>query len=350
VAGIGTGFASQVTGQYQAVIPDPFGQGLDADARIDIATCDEELRVFVLTDRRLGGGERYDIDIPGNSVTIRVTDTFTGMSLPSATLRYSVMSYDRPRRAPVFTQELNSEGDSEFVLKAVPLRRQIELSVRHPGYQEHRIEPFTMGKSERKTIDVQLVPLRGSKGRVVSAQPLESGMVLWMSPAGTETERAELAPDGTFVYSSVHAPDETMAVVSLSHPLWVLRTPAVAARQELVARFPDTAPRRTIAVILRGAGHRTGTFVGLMIGGVLVPNAALKVHQTLRELPYVVSTDRLLNLRDLAETGPIDVLLGPTVNEVPTRGRPFDPMLLPGRVEAPRQRLAPGMTQVVFEE
>ena len=141
-----------------------------------------------------------------------------------------------------------------------------------------------------------------------------------------------------------------MAVVSLSHPLWVLRAATVAARQELVAHFPDGAPRRAFAVLLRGAGHRTGTFVGLVIGGMLVPHAALKVHQTLRELPYVVSTERLLNLRDIADTGPIDVLLGPTVNEVPSRGRPFDPLLLPRTGEVPRQRLTPGMTQVVFEQ
>jgi hypothetical protein len=349
VAGGGVGFASQQTGEYQAVIPDPFGEGLEEDAKIDIATCDEGLRVFVLTDRPLRGNAHYDIDIPGNSVTIRVTDTFTRMPLPTATLRYSVMSYDRPRRTPVVTQDLKSDGDSEFVLKAVPERRQIVLSVRHPGYQEYLMEPFKMGKGEHKTIDVQLVPLRGSKGRIVSALPFESGMVLWMSAQGTETERAELAPDGTFVYSSAHAPDETMAVVSLSHPLWVLRTPAVATRQELVARFPDNVPRRAFAVLLRGTGH-AGTFVGLVIGGVLVPHAALKVHQTLRELPYVVSTDRLLPLRDIAGTAPIDILLGPTVNEVPSRGRSFDPLLLPRTGEVPRQRLAPGATQVVFEE
>ncbi len=349
VDGGGVGFASQTTGQYHAVIPDPFGEGLPEDAKIDIATCDDDLRVFVLTDRPLRGGAHYDIDIPDNSITIRVTDTFTGMPLPSATLRYSIMSYDKPRRTPIFTQDLKSEGDSEFVLKSVPERRQIVLTVRHPGYQEHQLETLKIGKGEHKTIDVQLVPLRGSKGRIVSALPFESGMVLWMSPAGTETERADLAPDGTFIYSTAHAPEETMAVVSLSHPLWVLRAPAVANRQELVARFPDAAPRRAFAVLLR-AGYRTGTFVGLVIGGVLVPHAALKVHQTLLELPYVVSIERLLNLRDIAETGPIDVLLGPTVNEVPTRGRPFDPLLLPRSGDVPRQRLAPGMTQVVFEQ
>jgi hypothetical protein len=349
VEGGGVGFASQETGQYHAVIPDPYGSGLGADAKIDIVTCDEDLRVFVLTDRPLGSNAHYDIDIPDNSITVRVTDTFTGMSLLSATLRYVVMSDDRPRR-PVVTKDLKSEGDPEFVIKAVPERRQIALTVRHPGYQEHSIERFAIGKSEHKTFDVHLVPLRGSSGRIVSALPFESGVVLWMSPAGTETERAEVAPDGTFVYQSAHPPDETMAVVSLSHPLWVLRAPAVATKQGLVVQFPDTAPRRAFRVLLRGPDRRTGTFVGVVIGGLLVPHAALKLHQTLRELPYVVSTDRLLNLRDIADTGPIDVLLGPTVNEVPSRGRSFDPLLLPRTGEVPRQRLAPGMTEVVFEQ
>ena len=347
IAGGGVGFGSQATGRYSAVIPDPIGSGLAEDAKIDIATCDDGMRVFVLTDRQIGRGAHYDIDIPDNSLTIRVTDTFTGMSLPTATLHFTVMSR---RGRPAVKLDMKSEGDSDFVLRAVPERRQIELSVSHPGYQEYRLQTFMVEKGEHKTIDVQLVPLRGSSGRIASALPFENGLVLWMSAIGTETERAELAPDGSFVYQNAHPPDETMAVVSLSHPLWVLRAPAAMTRQELVVRFPDTAPRRAFAVLLRAPRRREGTFVGVVIGGLLVPHAALKVHQTLRESPYVVSTDRLLNLRDLADTGPIDVLLGPTVNEVPTRGRAFDPLLLPRTGEVPRQRLAPGMTEIVFLE
>jgi hypothetical protein len=351
IAGGGVGFASRESGRYYAVIPDMTGEGLPEDSQIDIATCEEEqgVRAFVLTDRPLRSGAHYDIDIPDNVITIRVTDTFTRMALHAATLQYSILS-DRSAR-PVVTQELKSEeGASAFVLGAVPVRRQILLSVRHPGYQEYRVPPFTMGTNEEKTIDAQLVPLRGSSGRIVSSLPFESGLVLWMSAIGTETERADLAPDGTFVYSNKHAPDETMAVVSLSHPLWVLRAPAAANRQELVAHFPDGAPRRAIDVLLRAPDRRADTFIGVVIGGVLVPQAALRVHQTLRELPYVVRTDRLLHIRDLSDTGPIDVLLGPTVNDVPSRGRSFDPLLLPRSDETPRQRLAPGMTQVVFEE
>jgi hypothetical protein len=92
-----------------------------------------------------------------------------------------------------------------------------------------------------------------------------------------------------------------------------------------------------------------GRYIGIVIGGILVPQSALRVHQELHEEESLVRGDRaMMKLRRIAETGPIDVILGPTVNEIPSRGRVFDPLLLPRSDEPPRQRLAPGMTEIVF--
>ena len=340
----GLGFAPRETGEYVAVAQEMHG-GLDEDLRIDIVTCDQRLRTFVLTDQPIRPNTRYDIDIPENEIVVNVTDTFTRLPLRAATLRYIVMS-GRTRR-PVVTQNLDGKGESQFILEAVP-ERQILLSVKHAGYQEYRVPPFTMGKSEKKTIDVQLVPLRGTSGRIISSRPFESGTVLWLSPTGALTERAELAPDGTFIHANTHTPDETMAVVSLSHPLWVLRMPAVDRRESLEMRFPHNVPARSFDVSLKGPDRGVGTYIGLVIGGVLVPQAALRAHQTLRDLPADARFNRPMPIRDIAETGPIDVLLGPAVNDVATRGRPFDPFLIPQTGETPRQRLTAGMTEVVF--
>jgi hypothetical protein len=342
----GVGFGPRETGEYHAVVGEMVGGGLEDDLRIDIATCDGRLRKFVLTDRPIRRNARYDIDIPDNSITVNVTDTFTRMPLREATLRYVVMSSREPRR-PVVTEVLKSKGEPQFVLEAVP-ERQIMLWVKHPGYQEYRVVPFTMGKSEKKIIDAQLVPLRGSSGRIISSRPFESGAVLWLSPTGTETERADIAPDGTFLYASSHAADETMAVISLSHPLWVLRAPMMGRRETLEVRFPHAAPTREFVVTLKGPPPPVSTYIGLVIGGILVPQAALRGHQTLRDLPNDARINRKMHIRDIAETGPIDVLLGPTVNEVSGRGRSFDPLLVPQSRVTPPQRLTPGMTEVVF--
>ena len=162
-----------------------------------------------------------------------------------------------------------------------------------------------MLRGEKKTIDVQLVPLRGSRGRVVSDRPFENGTVVWFTPSGIETERTDLAPDGTFVYASAHSPDETMAVISLSHPLWVLHTPPVERREVITVRYPN-APVRAFEVSIASTDRRP---IGLVIAGIRVPPSVTAQHQTLRR-------DSRLQFRDLLGTGPIDVMLGEAVRRV----------------------------------
>src|SRR5204862_675900 len=85
----GVGFAPRETGEYRGVLKD----GFESDAKIDIATCSGK-RALVLTDRGIaifGNPERvprtrFDIDIPDNTLTINVVDTFTRMPLSAATL------------------------------------------------------------------------------------------------------------------------------------------------------------------------------------------------------------------------------------------------------------------------
>jgi hypothetical protein len=345
----GVGFGSHETGEYVAVVPYPI---IEPDEKIDIAECDGGLRQYVLADDYGKQYARFDLDIPDNRLQVGVGDTFTRMALHDATLRYTVMSKLVPYK-PVLTRTVKADDDSRaadgrVVVRSVP-EREIHLLVTHAGYQPHTVEPFTMPKSGTKTIDVQLVPLRGSGGRILSARPFEDAMVVWLSPAGVETEHADVAPDGTFIYANSHEPGETMAVASLSHPLWVFRAPAVANRQMLEVHFPDAAPVREFSVAIEGAANGPATYIGIVIGGVLVPQSALRVHQTLRELEWIVRVGGSLTFPGIAETGPIEVLRGPTVNEVPSRGRSFDPLMLPRAEAAPRKKLLPGVAEVVFE-
>jgi hypothetical protein len=327
----GVGFGAREKGEYFAVVQNEM---LEPDMKVDITECGRP-PVLVLTDDFGRRTMRLNLDIPDNKLTINVSDTFTGMALHEATLRYVVMSKLMPQR-PLVT------------LEAIP-ERELRLLVTHAGYQKYPVEPFTMEKSESKHLDVKMMPLRGSSGRIVSARPFESGVVVWQSAGGVETERADLAPDGTFVYTNSHEAGEIMAVASLSHPLWVLRAPAAVRAQMMEVRFPDTAWVRTFDVGLKGVPSGAATYIGIVIGGLLVPQGALRTHQDLRELPSLVRVGTSQTYRDIAETGPIEILRGPTVNEVPSRGRSIDPLMLPMAANAPRQRLLPGMTVVVFE-
>ena len=338
----GYGFAAAESETYHAVLRDGGGP----DLQIAVTACDGSPRTIVLTDEPIQPGRRFDIDIPANELTVRVMDTFTQEALSGATVKYDVMTMPKMRPRSVMNGTLTTGGDGDVVMRAVPAR-EIRLTVSHAGYQKQEVEPFTMPKSGEKTVDVYLMPLRGNRGTIQSARPFESGIVVWFSPGGIETERADLATDGTFIYTNWHTPEETMAVVSLSHPLWVLRSPAIDRRETIALRYPD-APVRSFGVSIATPDQRHSWHVGVAIGGVRVPQPALAIHQALRRELTVVRAGKPLQFRDLLFIAPIDVILGPTVEELSFRVLQMDFFALEQFANLPRTRVAPDATMVVL--
>jgi hypothetical protein len=349
--GGGLGFASRKTGEYRGVIKERF----EVDAKIDIVTCDGK-RSFVLADRAMDIWKRtrYDIDIPDNSLTVAVVDTFTQMPLPAAALKYVVMSLRVRPRVPVLTRDVSQSDDGDepgkrvagqFVIKELP-ERELHLTVSCPGYKKKEIDPFSMTRSEKKKIDVDLVPLGGSEAKVLSSRPFENGTIFWFSSAGVETERADLAADGTFHFEKTHYRDETMTIVSLSHPLWILRAPPVEKATPLQVRFPDAAPQRDAEVTIENMPQRMVTIMGVAIGGLRVPQPVLAQHLALRGVAPLVSGGGPLLIPALSESGPIDILRGPSSQ---LRQPQFIETVMRGFAPVATQRLQPGSAAVAFD-
>jgi hypothetical protein len=339
----GVGFAPRDAGEYRAVVKEGFG----VDAKIDIVTCSGK-RAYVLTDRgmEVWRRSRFDIDIPDNTLTVSVVDTFTQMPLPAATLKYVVMSLSTPRH-PVLTRDVSQSdaGKPQFEIKALP-ERELHLTVSCPGYKRKSIEPFSMTKSEKKNIDVELVPLGGSEAKILSSRPFVNGTIFWFSSAGVETERADLAADGTFHFEQAHYRDETMTIVSLSHPLWILRAPTAERATPLQVRFPDAAPQRDAEVSIDNMSARTVTAVGVAIGGIRVPQPALTQHLALRGTAPLIEGAGPLLMPALAESGPIDILRGPSATA--QRQQLIEPFTTRTFPPVATQRLQPGSAAVVF--
>jgi hypothetical protein len=353
----GVGFAPRDSGEYHGVVK----EGFQEDSKIDIVTCSGK-RAYVITDREMAPKSRFDIDIPDNTLTVTVVDTFTLRPLPAATLKYVVMSLRG--RFPLITREVSQtdEGDEpgkrvagQFVIKGLP-ERKLFLTVSCPGYKKKEIDPFSMTKSEKKEIDVDLVPLGGSEAKVISSRPFVNGMIFWFSSAGAEMERADLAPDGTFHFEQTHYRDETMTVVSASHPLWILRAPPVEKATPLQVKFPDAAPQRDAEVTIYNMTQRIVIPIGVTIGGFRVPQPALAQHLALRGTVPLVKGGGPLLVPGLAESGPIDILRGPPSVQrppMPSMQRlPQPPFIDPSlRNFAPveTQRLGPGSAAVAFD-
>jgi hypothetical protein len=350
--GIGFARAGQ---EYAAVLV----TGFDTDATLEVVTCRGE-RTTVLAERPLQRWKqaRFDIDIPGNLLKIRVIDTFTHAALPSPSLHYVVLSKQLPRR-PVLTRDFKTEpkqGRSEnvtddepaFAIRSVPPDRPLVLEVSCHGYKTQKLDEFSLSKSETKSIDVELVPVQGDRAKVVSSRRFDRAMLYWYSPDGTETGHAEVDPDGTFVSEGTHYRNESLVLVSKSHPLWILHAPVVERRKPLQLAFPDNAPARNITVLLAGYSPRLATPVGIAVGGLRVPAAALIEHFAVRGLPaYAVGGGPML-IPSIAETGPIDVLRGPSVN-IPLGGAPPAATVLRDFVPQVTRRVQPGNDTVSLE-
>lgn len=339
----GTGFAPEDSEEYRAVFrPD----GIGRDTQITVEACDGSPRAIVLAEEPMRPRSRFNIDIPANELALHINDTFTREPLPGATVKLEAMSKLRPPRV-VLTTRATSGEDGNVLWSSVPVR-EIHLSVSLAGYEPRRVDPFTMPASGRQEIDVQLVPLRGTRGKIVSERPFEGGWVVWFSPTGSETERTELAADGTFVYTNWHTPDETMAVVSASHPLWVLHAPATERRQSISLRFPAAPPVDFDLWLAESVRPGVTRYTTVAIGGVRVPQPVFAQHQNLRREQPLLRQAGPHRVRDLLATGPIDVLLGPPEDDVTSRTRGLDIFAFDRFAEVPRQRLEPGATDVVF--
>ncbi|HEY6895431.1 MAG TPA: hypothetical protein VI258_14745, partial [Rhodanobacteraceae bacterium] len=333
--GGGAGFSTRDSGEYHAVLTQPLG----VDAKIDVTTCNGD-KAFVLADRPLFRNARFDIDIPGNSLSITLSDTFTRMNVNNADVRVQIMN--KTSRFPLLTTTYNGPAVS---LRGLP-ERQLRIEVTAHGYKTKDLDPFSIGRSEKKELDIQLEPLSGRQGLLVSSHPFQNATIFWFSASGSEIERADVAADGTFSFDADHYRDETMSVVSASHPLWITRPPQAERGRTLEVRFPDSAPVRQAEVSLPHTPPRLTTVLGIAIGGLRVPQPLLAQHQAMRKSTTVIAGEGPLVIPALAETGPIDILRGASIFAAPQMleflaVRDFAPVAV--------KRLEPGSAAVVFK-
>ncbi|HEX6177660.1 MAG TPA: hypothetical protein VF057_04835 [Thermoanaerobaculia bacterium] len=304
----GYGFSVRGSGEYRAALLRPRLPGVDA--QISVEPCDGGGPFVVLADAAMRPNTRFDIDIPANRLEVVVTDTFTRELLEGAQVRVEVLSLRVPKR-PVITRTMKTgagEDAGRITVTSLPERETL-VSVSLPGYQKSAVERFTMGRRDEKRLEIQLVPLRGNRGRVVSSRPFDDAAVFWYLPDGRESERTDIAADGTFIYASPHEANETMIVVSRSHPLWVTRSPAVERHADIIVRFPDVAGR-SFDIARRTHDLRAVMPIALAIGGLRVPHALVRLHQSLRDLPGEVRGAGPMRVADIIESGPIDVFGG----------------------------------------
>jgi hypothetical protein len=222
----------------------------------------------------------------------------------------------------------------------------LQVCARREGYRPACSERFTLDADEQHSVTLTLAKEGVLRGRVEPAGHFDHAMLFWVAPTGHITEEISIATSGTFSYTRPHAPVEYAVIASTTRPLYVITEWSVVD-DEIVLRVPQVATR-TFRVHAPADDYPTH-FVGLTVSGRKVPLNALVFHLTNRRTWHLVHRAAPLVIADVAASGPITVLLGPSPQQLPPGTPPEEVFLRPELAPLVRELPVPaGTNEIAF--
>jgi hypothetical protein len=200
--------------------------------------------------------------------------------------------------------EKQTDGDGHVTFDDVPAGFKVSVCAAQKRFGRKCKGPIDLDELGDRSAVVQFDPV-GMRGRVEGHTG--QGTITIVGPAGLVTEEAQLGEDGSFLLHAQHSPPEYLIYVSKTRPLTVLPLPIVSPA-ELVIEVP-AVPVRTFTVRAPEMKSDFG-FVGVWVGGRYVPLQVLNTNQDLRGLDSVLHRNESLEIREIAETGPITIAFG----------------------------------------
>lgn len=248
----------------------------------------------------------YDIDVGLASLEVNVIDAGHA-PVAGASVRFSPIKQVLAEGNEIYFSSADKQTDAEgrVTFDDVPDGFKVSVCATHKQFARKCIAPVNLEELGNRPAVIQFDPL-GMRGRVEGHTGV--GSITAVSPAGLVTEEAQLGQDGSFQLRARHAAPEYLIYVSSTRALTVLPLP-IAPQDELVIEIP-ASPARTFTVSAPDMKADAG-FVGVWIGGRYVPLQVLNTHQELRGLDSMLYRNTSVEIRDIAETGPIAVAFAP---------------------------------------
>lgn len=287
-------------GRYTATLAaDPL------DNQIKIERCEDARTFTFLPHESPQPNAVYDIDLRLATIDVKVIDADRS-PVAGALVRFSPIKQIRQEGNEVYfgSAEKQTDGEGHTSFDDVPDGFQISVCAVHKQFGRKCSAPIDLKKLPDRGAVVQFDPA-GMRGRVSGHSG--EGTISIVSPAGVVTEDAQLDEDGSFLFHGRHAAPEYLIYVSRTHALTVLPLPMTPPADFVIELVP--APTRTFTVSAQDMKADFG-FVGLWVGGRYIPLQVLNANQEMRGMDSILYRNKSLEIRDIAETGPITVALG----------------------------------------
>lgn len=319
--------ATNALGWYAAYLPSSL-----AWDRALITDCETGAQFVVFLSREALLANSFDVELP-EAHSVRVLDEDTSKPIGDASITISVPSPEDPREL-IYNRGERTDGSGVASLATTPLGN-FRLCAAAEGYEED----CRLVNGERET-SLRLHRKDPFVGRVVGAGRVTRAMLLFVSPAGTVLETTVVREDGTFRHQRPHGPGEFVIFLSADRPLFALPAPPSTP---LTIELP-TVPIRSIDIVTDGQDDYE---IGIAIGDVVVPSAALSRHQAARGAGTFTVAGRLA-IADIAATAPITVYKGFSRSTRPPIVAPsVDPFARPELLATFVRRVVPGNANTV---
>jgi hypothetical protein len=312
---------SDDSGRYTAIFPSNPRRN-----RVLVLPCDgNAVETFVPREEPIANAP-FDIRIDFRDVVVTVRDG-EDRPLENVGVTFSPLIRLHDKDRPAYTSDpvtTNSDGVAKIrVPEGFPLvfcGEPGDSSI--PSGCSSRIPEAELSRPVILTLD-----LPGFRGRIDGH--VGNGAVALVDASGSILDEASLGRDsqGQFAMRKRPRPGDYFVYTSDVRPLFVLPLPS-SSGEEIVLTAPP-APIRTFA--LRAPASGPAGYVGLWVGGHYVPAQALAWHQDSRGLDIRVERGSTLTIREIAETGPIEVAVAPDAPAV-TGSEFVDPFTEPQNI------------------
>lgn len=315
--------SDESTGHYRVFLKRPHGS-----APIIVQRCGSESLYVDLPERSLENGDIHDIDLEEREISVKTVDAATRQPVAQADcqLRFDVEDVGVSLYQLKRTDEEGRSNSPKLSERAEDALRRAKPGIccRHSEFAEACAD-LPQAEESSQEIVLALSRKAGRRGRILSDAPVIGGRILLVSPATGAKATEPVERDGAFSMAHPLALDDYLVFVSRSHPLQRFRLPRT--EMPVLELQAGGAPVRE-ARIHPPAGMAEPRAIGLAIGNDFIPAVAFTFHQAMRGRQPDLAPGQILTVSDIVESGPIELILGYAVSEVPPSADGWQPDFL----------------------
>jgi hypothetical protein len=296
---------TDLSGRYTAVLPASPGRNF-----VTIVPCDGSAHYKVTPKSALDDLSIFDVHVPSNEIAVTVLNAATAAPVHGVSVTLSALVVPGDEDGDYLDLPPTDSAGTTRLSRADP-ERWYRVCAGRADFRHQCVDDFRVGEEETRDVTLRLEPAEARRGRVVTDGDIVAGLLYWIAPQGHTTEWMHLARDGQFRFRIPHGPDEHLVFVARNRPLVAFRaTPASDDAWEI--QLPN-APVVTFTIVPSTQSSR----LALEIGGLLVPEEAFARYQMTEGQAPSVNGHLSVNVRGVAQTGPVAVLAGPPTDYLP---------------------------------